>query len=120
MSVSLTFEDLMLQVAGLIRNNAMHRRRELKLQDATIATCTNHIIEEAVEIQAAALDPRCLNAPSPARTALIEEIGDLLGVLCHLMVMANIPAKSVMQWEANKLERIFIVAAPSLTEGPKP
>lgn len=91
--------ELLELVDELHRNNAMHIRRGFRLQDADVMVCTNHLIEEVVELQA-----ECI---TQNREAIIEEASDVMAIFLHLLHMHGVALETVVDMCHSKLRNNF-------------
>lgn len=83
----------------LDKRGAWHKRRGFRLSDATTQIATNHLLEEAVELQAEMANGNFASQ--------IKEAGNLLGVFLHLLWMAGIPLERVISSTFKTLDENF-------------
>lgn len=103
-------------VIALHNAGAFHKRRGFRLDAADERDATNHLLEEAVELQA-----ECFRGRYQTQ---INEAADLLGVFLHLLWMMGIPLPVVVERCAEKLKENFTLdpsevetATPGFTRG---
>ena len=101
------------EVLRLHQANAIHIRKGFHLLDASIADCTNHLLEETVEAQAEVLSVLCLAGLSHVeywgdnRASVIEELGDARSVYLHLLIRMGLTEEDVDKIALEKLARSF-------------
>lgn len=78
---------------------AYHKKRGFSLKEAKLSTASNHLIEEATELQAEMLDGDSATQ--------VEEAADVLLVYLHLLRISNLTLKDVVKFARQKLERNF-------------
>lgn len=77
-----TAEAVLARVRRLYTEHSTHVRRGFSIEDMGLPQVTNHLLEEAVELQAA-----LLNEEGP--DAILDEAADVLIVLMHLMIKSS-------------------------------
>ena len=92
-------ESLDRRIQQMHKAGSIHRRRGFRLSDATPELASNHMLEEAVELQA---EVQWGNYQSQ-----IEEAADLLNVFLHLLWMSGIPLTAVVAAGHQKLTDNF-------------
>jgi hypothetical protein len=99
--------DVWYKIDELRRRNATHRKRGFHINDIGEAMVSNHLIEEATELQA-----EILNRPwfvSSARdeglVAIIEEASHVLSVYLHLLIKLGIPLGEVCDKAIQMLDK---------------
>lgn len=120
--------DLYKFVKVLHESNSIHLRRGYRLQDGTILTCTNHLLEEMVEAQAELITiPRSGSVDSTVLAPdeydrVVEELGDVWAIFCHLLVRLNLSEMEIEKEQIKKLKKLFsndpsliTAVAPGLT-----
>ncbi|MCK9569390.1 hypothetical protein M0R72_10670 [Candidatus Pacearchaeota archaeon] len=104
-------------VRSLHLDNAKHVRRKRRLCDYSVAQCTNHLLEEAVEVQAEILASgipyvhRCSSWSAEKlsnKNQIVEEMGDALAVMYHLMIRLELSLESVEERAVLKLRETFV------------
>lgn len=93
------FNDLILRVQQLHELGAFHVKRGFSLKDAKLTTASNHLIEEAVELQAEVLDGNY--------DTKLEEAADVLLVYLHLLHLSKVSFSEVVSFAERKLEKNF-------------
>lgn len=91
--------ELVAEVAKLHQLGAYHIKRGFSLKDSKLTTASNHLIEEAVELQAEVLDGDI--------DSKIEEAADVLLVFLHLLKISKISLNDVIAFAFKKLTRTF-------------
>ena len=97
----LTFQELIALVAELRDKNAYHRKRGFQLQDSTSTLISNHLLEEAVELQAEA----CIEEN---REGVIDESSDVLATFLHLVLHCKVDFQEVINRCTEKLLKTFV------------
>lgn len=97
-----SLSDVWAEVEKLVTSRAKHVRRELIIADATNEQIVTHLLEECVELQEALLLKR-------DRNQIIEEAGDALAILLHLMIAYYATEGQFAAATLDKLRNTFIV-----------
>lgn len=79
---------------------AIHRKRGFSLQEATVELAANHLIEEAVELQAEA-------TISHDKAGVIDESADVIAVWLHLIILSDVSFEEVVVRCIEKLGEAF-------------
>lgn len=88
-----TFTDVWEEIERLRSVHARHRKKNFVITAVTPAVQSNHLIEEAVELQAEVVsDPY-----DGRRDAIICEAADTLVVLMHMMILHDINGSELLQ-----------------------
>jgi phosphoribosyl-ATP pyrophosphohydrolase len=82
--------------------HARHVKRGYTINEVRDHHITNHLIEEAVELQAACLDD-C--GTDEQREAVVEEAADVLLLFSHLLLRKGITFGEVMDFAEDKLKK---------------
>ena len=99
---------LLSKIDSLYEQDAIHIKRGFKVRSEGSSTvASNHLIEEAVELQAEVLEDN--------REGTIEEAGDLLTLFCHLLKRCHIPLQEVVDLAVAKLERVYTTDPSKVT-----
>lgn len=107
----LMVEDVERAVRKLVADGAFHKRRGFSLRGVPASVITNHMLEEAVELQA-----ECLIG---CRRQQIKEAADLLGAFLHLLQAFGITLQEVSQQTLDNLRQNFTTnRADVQTESP--
>ena len=91
-----TINDVRKAVRHLLDCDAIHIKRGFRISDTNLFTVTNHLLEEAVEFQAA------LTMSKDADHAL-DEAADLLMIFTHALAQAGISFDAVCERAESKL-----------------
>lgn len=105
-------QNLFEAVKSLHYKDAIHVKRGYKLSEASIADNANHLIEEAVEVQAELLKGlreglTWYSLQHPLSKDLRQELADLAIVYNHLLVRLNLTPKDVEVEALAKLKDAF-------------
>ena len=92
-------KQLVNRVRELHEQGAYHKKRGFSLKNTKLSVATNHLIEEAAELQAEILDGSSKNQ--------IEEAADVLLVYLHLLKISQLEFNDVVKFAADKLEQNF-------------
>jgi len=92
-------KELYEYVEWLHKVDAYHRKRGFRLSEASDTICTNHLIEEAVELQAEVLNDD--------DAGIVNECSDLMACVIHLLVSRNISIDDVQHAALKKLGSVF-------------
>lgn len=95
-----SFDKLIALVKELHDKGSYHKKRGFSLRDSTAQLASNHMIEEAVELQAEA-------TITHDRDATIEESADVLATWLHLLLHCEIVFQEVVDRCDSKLREIF-------------
>lgn len=98
----MTTEELDRIVRHLHDIGAVHRKG-FKLNEVSTDTMFAHLVDELVELRKANTHRECL-----------DEAGDVVGVLLHLLYAMGLPLPDVIEAAAVKLDRRFAMSAPTL------
>lgn len=93
-------DELLILVQKLHDDGAIHKKRGFSLHDSTRELAANHMIEEAVELQAEA-------TISHDRAGIVEESADVLATWLHLLIHCDVPFEEVVSRCMTKLEDTF-------------
>jgi phosphoribosyl-ATP pyrophosphohydrolase len=96
----MTINELINLIRYLIDENAIHKKRGFSLQESTLELAANHLIEEAVELQAEATISR-------NRDGIVEESADVLATWLHLLLLCGVSFDEVVDKCAKKLNQEF-------------
>lgn len=88
-------------VRHLHKNGARHKNRGFSLHDSNRYLASNHMLEEAVELQSA--------AQFEDRQAVVEEGGDMLAVFLHLLLHCGVDFNEVVDECYRKLDEVFVL-----------
>ena len=91
--------SLIERIKELHTQGAYHIKRGFSLKDSKKTTASNHLIEEAVELQAEVLDGDVITKT--------EEAADVLLVYLHLLYISGISFADVRDFAQFKLEKDF-------------
>jgi phosphoribosyl-ATP pyrophosphohydrolase len=91
---------LLILVQELHDNGALHKKRGFSLHDSTPELAANHMIEEAVELQAEATIAR-------NRDGVVEESADVLATWLHLLIHCDVSFEEVVVRCMEKLRDTF-------------
>lgn len=100
--------ELFKLVQRLHKANAFHIKRGRRILSYSVADNSNHLLEEAVEVQAEVLahpDSGCTSIRGTDKA--LEELGDTLGVLYHLMIRLGFSLDEVEAVTMKKYSEIF-------------
>lgn len=108
------------KIVHLNHVNAIHVNRGFRLQEVSIAVCSNHMIEEAVEAQAEILSLGINNYNSTtlspgSKELIVEELGDMQVCYHHLLVKLGITPEEVELAAVKKLEKNFTLDESKVT-----
>lgn len=92
--------DLLELIDNLNRGGAYHIRRGFSLADTTPLLCTNHLLEEVVELQAEV----CI---SKDREATLDEASDVLAIFLHFIHINDIDLEMLATRCMEKLQANF-------------
>jgi len=91
----------------LYEHNAYHVKRGFRINESSPLIASNHLLEEAVELQAEVIEAD--------REAIIEESGDLLALFCHLIKQTDITLEEVVDSAVNKLNKAYTTNPAEVT-----
>jgi phosphoribosyl-ATP pyrophosphohydrolase len=91
--------ELDLKIRALHKAGAYHRKRGFRLNEAEPVLASNHVIEEAVELQA-----ECVYGTYHSQ---LDEAADLLCVWLHLLWLSGVPLSVVLERASQKLDQNF-------------
>ena len=94
-------------IDDLYKLNAYHIRRGFRLKEGSALIASNHLLEEAIELQAEVIDSD--------REAIIEEAGDTLAVFCHLLKRTDISLEEVVESALDKVVRSYTTNPAEIT-----
>lgn len=94
------------KIDKLHQQGAYHVKRGFSLKDSTPLTASNHLIEEACELQAEVTTGDTLTDVFAYEKA-VEEAADVLLVFLHLVVVANLSIYHVIKTAKQKLKKNF-------------
>jgi phosphoribosyl-ATP pyrophosphohydrolase len=101
-------------VEELHKRDAIHIKRGFRLSEASDVVNANHLLEEAVELQAEVI--------SGNKKAILEESADVLACFLHLLVRQGINIDELCSITKTKLEKVFsfdendiLTSTPGLT-----
>lgn len=101
----------MIEVAARIQElhkaRALHIKRGFCICDANALISSNHMLEEAVELQAAVIDND--------RDEIIKEAGDVVLCLLHTLQHSDITAKEVLDKALQRLDSAFTTDPSKIT-----
>lgn len=101
-------ETLIQLVSDLYENNAIHVKRGFRLRtEGSNLVASNHLIEEAVELQAELI--------AENREATVEEAGDLLTLMCHILKRNNISIEEIAASAVEKVARSYTLNPEEVT-----
>ena len=100
MTNEITVQDLDLIVRNLYDKGAYHIKRGFQLGTGTLATATNHFLEESVELQA---EVTC----NGTYASIIDKAADVLVVYLHLLYKSGVPLQNVINTATVKLDQNF-------------
>ncbi len=109
-------ETVLERVKQLYTDRSLHIRRGCRIDEMELPQITNHLLEEAVELQAA-----LLNAESPE--AVLDEAADVLIVFMHIIIRTSIlPPSFLNRVYRRAIERIDLnwTNTPSKVTATKP
>lgn len=92
-------EELIDFIIDLHQHGAIHIKRGFSLRDSSKAIASNHLLEEAVELQAETMHG--------TEESITEEASDVLAIWLHLLVHCNISFESVVERCHTKLRQTF-------------
>jgi len=94
------------EIEQLMKAGAYHRTRGFQLRNVPVSVITNHLIEEAVEIQGEALH----GTPE----GVIMEAGDMLANFIYLLLNRGIDFDDVVAASRRKLPQVFTTNADEI------
>lgn len=101
-------QKLIEKVKQLYEADAIHIKRGFRVQsEGSLMVASNHLIEEAVELQA-----ELLFGEKPAQ---IEEAGDLLTLFCHILKRGDISLEEVVEAALAKAEKNYTTNPDEVT-----
>jgi phosphoribosyl-ATP pyrophosphohydrolase len=99
---------LIAKVKTLYELDAIHIKRGFRLRtEGSVSVASNHLIEEAVELQAELLWGK--------REAIVEEAGDLLTLFCHILKRTDISLDEVVNSALEKAEKSYTADPEKIT-----
>ena len=101
-------DKLIEKVRQLYEADAIHIKRGFRVRtEGSLMVASNHLIEEAVELQA-----ELLFGEKPAQ---VEEAGDLLTLFCHILKRGDISLEEVVDSAVEKAERNYTTDPEQVT-----
>jgi len=104
----MSIQNLVDLIDKLHEQDAYHIKRGFPLSEATPLIASNHLLEEAMEIQAEIID-------GSGKDLITEEAGDLLAVFCHLLKMSGISLDEVAGAAMSKLNTVYTTNPDEVT-----
>lgn len=93
-------------VRELIARDAKHKRKKVRIQGVLWSNIIDHLYEEVDELDDSVQNWNEL-LPEEKKRGILEELGDLLGLLAHATVKAGFTMKQVEEQELLKLKERF-------------
>jgi phosphoribosyl-ATP pyrophosphohydrolase len=93
--------DIQEYIASLYSIEARHVKRGYCINDSQLCHITNHLLEEAVELQAACLEVH--GSPEEQAADVTEEAADVLLLFSHLLLRKGLRFEDVLSKAAEKL-----------------
>lgn len=106
MALKMKIKKLYNEIYKLHQQGAYHVKRGFSLKDASALTASNHLIEEAVELQAEVTLGNT-HIDIIAYEKAVEEAADVLLVFLHLTVVANLSLYHIIKKAKEKLKQNF-------------
>lgn len=95
-------------IERLYEIDAIHIKRGFRVKtDGNKLVASNHLLEEAVELQAEVMVDN--------REAIVEEAGDLLTLIVHLLKRCDISFDEVIESAVEKCHRIYTTDPKNIT-----
>ena len=104
-------QDLLDYVEELHQKDAIHVRRGFKLSQATALDASNHLLEEAIELQAEVIQ----NQEFGYTDDMLDEASDVLVCYLHLLRRKCMPLSKVAEHAKEKLQRAFTTDPSKVT-----
>lgn len=95
------------EIRGLIKRSALHKKKGIRLGQEMWGNVIEHLYEEVDEFDDAILNIQELE-PKDKDEAVLEELGDILGILVHATIKAGFTMEQVEQRELKKLQERYV------------
>ena len=92
-------KELLSLIDELYEVNAYHVKRGFRLKEATSLMVSNHLLEEAVELQSEIM--------ANNREAIVEEAGDVIVLFARVLRTTDVGLDEVLTFATKKLNKIF-------------